>query len=140
VVTIADQVKEIARGAAAAAFVPPQLGEVLGANQDAFRVRVRLQPSGIETDWLRVAAPLLKWANVELPEQGDEVLVVSAAGELIVIAQLFNAQDAPPSDGMEVARKGDQVKVTVNGVTAGSGSVVAYGTIEEGSEKVKLVE
>jgi uncharacterized protein involved in type VI secretion and phage assembly len=139
VVTIADQVKDIARGAAAAAFVPPQLGEVLGVDQAKFKVRVRLQPSGIETDWLRVAAPLLKWGNVELPEQGDEVLVVAAAGELIVFAQLFNAQDTPPTDGMEVARKGDACscsEVVVGDHGPHSHTVI----VDEGSGKVKLVD
>lgn len=137
--TIADEIKEIAQEAALAAFVPPQLGEVLGVDQAKFKVRVRLQPSGIETDWLRVAAPLFKWADVELPEQDDEVLVITAAGELIVVAQMFNAQDKVPSDGKEVAREGDNCscsEATVGDHGPHSHTVV----VDEGSGKVKLVD
>lgn len=138
-VTIADEVKQIAQDAAAAAFVPPQLGEVLGADQAKFKVRVRLQPSGIETDWLRVAAPLLKWANVELPEQRDEVLVVAAAGELIVVAQMFNAQDKPPANGKEVARKGDACSCST-AVVGDHGPHSHTVVVNAGSGKVKLVD
>ena len=137
--TIADEIKAIAQEAALAAFVPPQLGEVLGVDQATFKVRVRLQPSGVETDWLRVAAPLFKWADVELLEQGDEVLVVAAAGELIVVAQMFNAQDTPPADGKEAARKGDACscsEVVVGDHGPHSHTVV----VDEGSGKVKLVD
>jgi len=137
--TIADEIKEIAREAALAAFAPPQLGEVLGADQATFKVRVRLQPSGIETDWLRVAAPLLKWADVELPEQGDEVLVITAAGELVVVAQMFNAQDKPPADGKEVARKGDNCSCS-QAVVGDHGPHSHTVVVDEGSGKVKLVD
>lgn len=136
---IADEIKGIAREAAAAAVVPPQLGEVLGADQAKFKVRVRLQPSGIETDWLRVAAPLFKWGDVELPEQGDEVLVMAAAGELIVVAQMFNAQDEPPSDGKEAARKGDACSCSET-VVANHGPHGHTVVVDEGSGKVKLVD
>lgn len=131
-------IKETAAKAAAGAAPPASLGEVLGVDQAAFKVRVRLQPSGIETDWLRVVAPLFRWADVALPEVGDEVLVVTAAAEQIVVGQLFNGLDRAPTSAKEVARKGDQVKVTVSGVAGGQATITAYGTIEEGSSRVKL--
>ncbi|MGD8719594.1 MAG: hypothetical protein PVH29_12340 [Candidatus Zixiibacteriota bacterium] len=136
---IVDEVQDIARGAAAAACPPAQLGEVLGADQGAFRVRVRLQPSGIETDWLRVAAPLFAWADVVLPEAGDEVLVVTAAGEQIVVARMFNAVDAVPSDGKEAARKGDACSCS-EAVVGDHGPHSHTVVIDEGTGKVKLVD
>lgn len=136
---IAEQIREMARGAAAAAFTPPQLGEVLGVDPDAFKVRVRLQPSGIETDWLRVAAPLLKWADVELPEVGDEVLVITVPGEQIVAAVMFNAQDRPPSEAKETARKGDGCSCSST-VVGDHGAHSHTVVVDEGSGKVKLVD
>ncbi|HUU57426.1 MAG TPA: hypothetical protein VMW93_08800 [bacterium] len=136
---IAEEIKDIARGAAAAAFVPPQLGEVLGVDQNAFKIRVRLQPSGIETDWLRVASPLLKWADVELPEQGDEVLVITVPGEQIAVALMFNVQDRPPSDAKEAARKGDACSCS-EAVVGDHGPHSHTVVVDEGSGKVKLVD
>jgi phage baseplate assembly protein gpV len=136
---LGEIMKETAAEAAKAAVPENQLGEVLGVDQANFKVRVRLQPSGIETDWLRVAAPLFHWAEVTLPENGDEVLVISAAGELIVLAALYNAIDKVPSDGKESARKGDACSCSEE--TVGDHGTHSHTVeIEEGTGKVKLVD
>jgi phage baseplate assembly protein gpV len=135
----ADEIKETAAEAAKAAAPENQLGEVLGVDQADFKVRVRLQPSGIETDWLRVAAPLFHWAEVTLPEKGDEVLVMAAASELIVLAALFNAIDKVPSGAKESARKGDECSCSAE--TVGDHGTHSHTVIiEEGTGKVKLVD
>lgn len=146
-----------------------QLGEVVGRDTAAYKVKVKLQPSGIETDWLRVSSPFAGagWGIFGLPVEGAEVLLVPVGNEYIVIAQMFNGIDVPEDAGDDLlllhesgvlVRLGADGKVDVGGeggkeaarkgdsCSCSAASVGDHGThthtieIDEGSGTVKIID
>jgi phage baseplate assembly protein V len=76
-----------------------RLGTLTGYDPAGQTAKVRIEPEGMETGWIRLAAPAVGqgWGIVAGPQIGDEVIVGFENGELnggIVLARLFN--DAHP--------------------------------------------
>ena len=85
----------------------PELGIVTAQDTVNYRVKVRLNLSGIETDFIRVGSPYVGpgWGFRALPKVGAEVLVVFPGGDLnegIVNCQIYSDEaDRPPVEKEE---------------------------------------
>ena len=84
---------------------------------------------------MRRRRPRLKTRRRIRVEMGVQVRAVRT----IIVALMFNAQDEPPSDAKEAARKGDACSCSET-VVADHGPHSHTVVVDEGSGKVKFVD
>jgi uncharacterized protein involved in type VI secretion and phage assembly len=121
--------------------VAPALVTNVNDPDDLGRVKVKYAWLGddIESDWLRIAAPM---AGAErgmfyLPEVGDEVLIAFEQGDIhrpYLIGALWSSTDKPPKPISEVAEGG---KVNLRVIKSRAGHLVTLDDTE-GAEQVSV--
>lgn len=86
---------------AARGFSPPRFGIVSSYDPDAYAVKVKLQPSDIESGWLPILVLQAgkAWGIYAGPAIGDMALIVFQEGDVdvgICLGFVPNDEDAPP--------------------------------------------
>ena len=116
----------------------PRFGLVTSVDITLGMVRVTLQPEGVLTGWLPLAAAWIGagWGLACPPAPGDQVMVLpeNGAGQPgLVIARLWNTQAPPPAAPVGefwlVHKSGSFLKLTNDGTVQVSGDLHVNGDV-----------
>ena len=82
-------------------YAQPRLATIEAYDADEHSARVRIQPEGVLSGWVPVAALAVGngFGVVAPPSEGDQVLVVAQEGDaehLVVIGRVFTVRARPP--------------------------------------------
>ena len=84
------------------AWAHPRIAVVTSVDSATFTARVTVQPEGVLSGWLPIAAPWVGsgWGMVCAPSPGDQVVVIWQEGDAeqgVIVGRLWSNATAPPN-------------------------------------------